>query len=166
MLVAYDYIIEADDKDEAVRQVDEADLPNLGDTSYIDQSFEINHDSIDEIDPPIFVFGSNLAGRHGLGAAKTAHEKFGAVMGKGVGRTGQCYAIPTKDKDFSVLPIDRIKVYVDNFISYARENFNLRFYVTKIGCGLAGYTEEEIAPLFDACPSNCELRFFKEEELL
>lgn len=91
----------------------------------------------------IFVFGSNLRGHHAGGAAKIALEKFGAIMGKGVGLQGNSYAIPTMQGG-----VDTIKPYVDGFIKYAKEHRNLHFYVTKIGCGIAGFKEEEIAPLF------------------
>jgi hypothetical protein len=96
----------------------------------------------------IFVFGSNLAGRHGAGAAYTAYVKFGAVYGVGAGRTGQCYAIPTKDYNINTLPLRVIEEHVNAFYRYARLHGNLTFLVTPIGCGLAGYTYEDIAPLF------------------
>lgn len=91
----------------------------------------------------IFVFGSNLQGNHAGGAARIAKEKFGAVMGKGVGLQGNSYAIPTMQGG-----VDTIKPYVDDFIEYAKEHRNFHFYVTKIGCGIAGFAEEEMAPLF------------------
>lgn len=95
-------------------------------------------------DDEVFVFGSNLAGHHAGGAARTALEKFGAVYGQGVGMQGQSYAIPTMHGG-----IDEIKPYVDEFIDLAREWDQTTFYVTRIGCGIAGFTDEEIAPLFD-----------------
>ena len=91
----------------------------------------------------IFVFGSNLRGMHGGGAAYVALRKFGAVMGQGVGLQGQSYAIPTMQGG-----VETIRPYVDEFIQFARENPNLTFLVTRIGCGIAGFTDEEIAPLF------------------
>ena len=91
----------------------------------------------------IFVFGSNLAGQHAGGAARTATKYFGARWGVGDGRTGQCYAIPTMQGG-----IDTIKPYVDKFIEYTRNHPELQFLVTPIGCGIAGFKEEEIAPLF------------------
>jgi hypothetical protein len=91
----------------------------------------------------IFVFGSNLEGMHGGGAARIAHQKFGAEWGVGVGPTGKCYAIPTMHGG-----IDTIKPYVDDFITYAKEHTNQHFYVTRIGCGIAGFTDEQMAPLF------------------
>lgn len=91
----------------------------------------------------IFVFGSNLAGHHGGGAARIAHRKFGAEWGVGVGITGQCYAIPTMQGG-----VETIKPYVDKFIELAREWDQTTFLVTRIGCGIAGFTDEQIAPLF------------------
>ena len=91
----------------------------------------------------VFVFGSNLAGMHGGGAAWVAFRKFGAVMGQGVGPQGQSYAIPTMQGG-----IDNIKPYVDAFIDYAKAHPESFFYVTRIGCGIAGFTDSEIAPLF------------------
>ncbi len=96
----------------------------------------------------IFVFGSNLNGMHGGGAARIAHEKFGAKWGQGVGLQGKSYAIPTMHGG-----IDKIKPYVDEFIEFAKKNRNLIFLVTKIGCGIAGFKEEEIAPLFEKSTS-------------
>ena len=96
----------------------------------------------------IFIFGSNLRGRHGAGAAKKALE-FGAVMGKGVGFKGRTYAIPTKDENIRTMPIEAIEPYVKQFIDYASKNQHLTFLVSKIGCGLAGYSPDDIAPLFE-----------------
>jgi hypothetical protein len=105
----------------------------------------------------IFVFGSNLAGVHGAGAAKFAHEHHGAEYGVGVGRTGNAYAIPTKDERIKTLPLDRIALYVSEFLDYARAHPDLEFEVTKIGCGLAGYREYQIRPMFAGSPLNCHL---------
>ncbi len=91
----------------------------------------------------VFVFGSNLGGFHAGGAARVAVDKFGAVWGQGVGLQGQSYAIPTMHGG-----VDVIKPYVDEFIAFAREHNELKFLVTPIGCGIAGFTVEEIAPLF------------------
>ncbi len=91
----------------------------------------------------VFVFGSNLRGAHGGGAARVAVECFGAVWGQGVGMQGQCYAIPTMHGG-----VDVIKPYVDEFIAFAREHREMKFLVTPIGCGIAGFTVEEMAPLF------------------
>lgn len=101
-------------------------------------------ENITELEPDdIFVFGSNLEGMHLGGAARTAVEKFGAIMGQGVGIQGQSYAIPTMQGG-----VDTIKPYVDQFIDLAREWDQNTFYVTRIGCGIAGFRDEEIAPLF------------------
>ncbi len=96
----------------------------------------------------IFVFGSNLAGMHGGGAARTAVEKFGAVWGQGVGLQGNSYAIPTMQGG-----VETIKPYVDEFIAFAKEHKELQFLVTRIGCGIAGFSVEEIAPLFKEAQS-------------
>lgn len=91
----------------------------------------------------VFVFGSNLKGIHRGGAARVAYNKFGAVWGQGVGMQGQSYAIPTMHGGTDV-----IAPYVDEFIQYAKDHQEKKFLVTPIGCGIAGFTEEEIAPLF------------------
>lgn len=96
----------------------------------------------------IFVFGSNLSGIHGKGAAKTA-LKWGANWGQSEGLQGQTYAIPTKDKNIKrSLNVVEIKTFVEKFIQFAKNNPNLEFLVTEIGCGLAGHKPEDIAPLF------------------
>ena len=100
---------------------------------------------ITELKPnEIFVFGSNLAGMHGGGAARIAMEQFGAVWGEGVGLQGQSYAIPTMQGG-----VDTIKPYVDEFIAFAKVHPEYTFYVTRIGCGIAGFTDDQIAPLFE-----------------
>ena len=91
----------------------------------------------------IFVFGSNLEGMHGGGAAYFAFRKFGAVMGCGVGKRGQSYAIPTMQGG-----VETIRPYVDEFISFAKSHPEFFFYVTRIGWGIAGVRDKEIAPLF------------------
>ncbi|MDE6512400.1 MAG: ADP-ribosylglycohydrolase family protein [Muribaculaceae bacterium] len=101
-------------------------------------------ENITELGPDdVFVFGSNLAGHHAGGAARVARQRFGAIEGQGVGMQGQSYAIPTMQGD-----VETIKPYVDDFIEVARECDQNTFYVTRIGCGIAGFTDEEIAPLF------------------
>ena len=97
----------------------------------------------------VFVFGSNLAGRHGAGAALFAAKNFGAKYGVGEGITGQCYAIPTKDYNIQTLPLDHIDSYILTFLIRALKNPSLTFLVTEIGCGLAGYKTSEIKSLFD-----------------
>ena len=104
----------------------------------------------------IFVFGSNLAGRHGAGAALTAKMFYGAKRGNGVGMSGESYAIPTESYAIKTLPINIIKGFVDGFLEYARATPQHTFLVTRIGCGLAGYKDEAIAPLFAGAPDNCQ----------
>ena len=91
----------------------------------------------------IFVFGSNLEGRHAGGAARLARRSFGAIMGQGVGLQGNSYAIPTMQGG-----VETIRPYVDKFVAFAKEHCDLRFYVTKIGCGITGFSVWDIAPLF------------------
>ena len=107
----------------------------------------------------VFVFGSNLAGKHEAGAAKLAHDSFGAQYGYGKGMTGKSYAIPTKDKDLRVLFLKEIRPYVEEFIEYAKLHSDIHFLVTKVGCGLAGYTVRDIAPMFAKarCVQNIHL---------
>lgn len=105
---------------------------------------EYTPENINQLKPnEVFVFGSNLAGRHGGGAARAARQKFGAIMGQGVGLQGQSYAIPTMQGG-----VETIRPYVDEFINFAKAHPELKFYVTRIGCGIAGFKDEEIAPLF------------------
>lgn len=108
----------------------------------------------------VFVFGSNEAGIHGAGAAKQA-LKWGAVKGIGFGMRGQTFAIPTKNKHLQTLALKRIERYVNKFKSKARmlykHGFKYKFLVTEIGCGLAGYKPEDIAPFFKGCTPNVYL---------
>ena len=109
----------------------------------------IASDRIDTLEKDeIFVFGSNLKGEHLGGAAKAAHNRFGAQWGIGVGLTGQTYAIATMQGG-----VETIKPYVDQFIEYAKEHQEKKFLVTRIGCGIAGFKDEEIAPLFKKATS-------------
>lgn len=103
----------------------------------------------------ILVFGSNEAGIHGAGAARYAYQKEGARYGKGYGHHGNSWAIPTKDIDIGPMPLSRVNDYVRGFIAYAQGHRKLNFKVTCIGCGLAGFTHAEIAPLFKDAPKNC-----------
>lgn len=103
----------------------------------------------------VFVFGSNLGGRHLAGAAKVALKRFGAVLGKGYGLQGNSFAIPTKDRRIQTLPLNIIEQYVDMFKEFAQENTQLTFYVTKIGTGLASLPDESMARLFLGSPKNC-----------
>jgi hypothetical protein len=99
---------------------------------------------ITELKPSeVFVFGSNLAGMHGGGAARVAMERFGAIWGQGVGLQGQSYAIPTMQGG-----VETIQPYVDEFIAFAKAHPEYTFLVTPIGCGIAGFTAQDIAPLF------------------
>jgi hypothetical protein len=107
---------------------------------------EFTPDRITELKPKeIFVFGSNLAGAHGGGAAWLAYNRFGAIWGQGTGLQGQSYGIPTMQGG-----VETIRPYVDEFISFAKTRPDLKFYVTQIGCGIAGFRVGEIAPLFQA----------------
>lgn len=109
------------------------------------------------LEAKIFVFGSNLSGIHGAGAAKFALQNHGAIWGQGFGPQGNSYAIPTKDEGIVTLPIWRIAPFVKEFMIYAQQHPELKFQVTRIGCGLAGYTDKDIAPLFKEAPLNCAL---------
>jgi hypothetical protein len=110
---------------------------------------ETTPDAISELKPnEIFVFGSNLAGRHGGGAARLAYEKFGAMMGVGIGPTGKCYAIPTKDMSIETMELHDIEPHIKTFLQYAAAHPKKKFYVTQIGCGLAGLTPAQMAPMF------------------
>ena len=116
----------------------------------------------------VFVFGSNLAGRHGAGAAKFAREHHGAVYGQGVGFQGSSYAIPTKDRTLALLPLDRIAFYVNEFTDFAIAHPEMKFQVTPIGCGLARGNEtreervREIAPLFKRARNYRNIQLPKE----
>ena len=117
---------------------------------------------INHLEPnEIFVFGSNEAGIHGGGAAKTAQEKFGAIYGVPFGLMGQSFAIPTKDKNLETLLLSTIQIYLESFIKFAIDNPQLKFYLTKIGCGLAGYTTNNIKSTLwkavDSATNNGEL---------
>jgi hypothetical protein len=98
----------------------------------------------------LFVFGSNLAGIHGAGAAKIATHYYGAKWGVGFGKTGKCYAIPTKDAVIQTLSLEEIKVFVEEFAAYTHTS-GKQFFITRVGCGLAGYKDKDIAPLFRKC---------------
>jgi hypothetical protein len=118
---------------------------------------EYTPENITKLEPnEVFVFGSNLAGRHGAGAAKIAMQKFGARYGIGIGLQGNSYALPTKDLDIETMPLYDIGLEIERLLQFADKNRHLKFYVTKIGCGLAGYKVEQIAKLFAkwCIPSN------------
>lgn len=104
----------------------------------------------------VFVFGSNESGFHGAGAAAYAVKKYGAQIGIGFGPTGQAFAIPTKSWDILYsLTVEEIKHYVDRFFEYAKIRKDHEFVITQIGCGLAGFSPNVIAPLFKNAPMNC-----------
>jgi hypothetical protein len=107
----------------------------------------------------IFVFGSNESGIHGAGAAKTAYMKHGARYGFSYGHCGDSWAIPTKDVDVLTMPLERIAQYVQGFLAYAKGHPKMGFQVTRIGCGLAGLKDTDIAPMFKGASMNC---FFDE----
>jgi hypothetical protein len=115
----------------------------------------------------IFVFGSNLAGRHGAGAALFAKLHRGAVYRQGEGRQGDSYAIPTKDENLHPLALSVIAEHVRWFIAYAQRHPELQFELTPVGCGLCGYTPQAIAPMFKTAPGNVvlppEFRFILDE---
>jgi hypothetical protein len=113
----------------------------------------------DRTKPPVninwvFVFGSNLAGIHGAGAAKEAFNTYGAVWGEGVGRFGQSFGIPTKDEQIKSMSLNQIEPFVELFIQYAAKHPELKFFMTRVGCGLAGNTDAKIAPLFKNATIN------------
>ena len=103
----------------------------------------------------IFVFGSNLSGYHGAGAAKIAYEQHGAVWGVGEGLTGNSYALPTKDLRLVEMPLRDIREHIQTFVEFAWTHDDLEFQVTRVACGLAGFKDKEIAPLFINSPKNC-----------
>jgi len=105
----------------------------------------------------VLVFGSNLAGRHGLGAALDAARDWGAVEGVGEGRTGMAYALPTKDHHLAPLPLDRIAEAARRFLAYARAHEEHRFLLTRIGCGYRKLTDHQVAPLFHGAPPHVVL---------
>ncbi|WP_234265096.1 A1S_2505 family phage non-structural protein [Hydrogenophaga sp. NFH-34] len=103
----------------------------------------------------VYVFGSNLAGRHGAGAAKAAHVNFGAKYGVGEGPTGKAYAIPTKDRHLKTLSLDEVRDGILAFINFAHSKPETLFFITRIGCGLANFDDDDIAPCFVGAPENC-----------
>lgn len=135
-------------------QVREALLRERGNEAVPDDGHPTH---IDGVAPPpgaVFVFGSNLAGRHGAGAAKYAAQHCQAEYGVGIGRTGNSYAIPTKGNQLEVLPLSDIYGHVKQFITYAKQNPTQQFHLTRVGCGLAGYRDTQVAPLFIGVPKN------------
>ena len=114
---------------------------------------QVTSENIQELkENEIFVFGSNMKGFHGAGAAKIAYEKFGAEMGKCMGLMGNSFGIPTKDYDYRItLSLVEIEAAIKEFIKFAKDRTDLIFYVTQIGCGYAGYKPDSIALFFKEC---------------
>lgn len=103
---------------------------------------------------PIFVFGSNESGIHGAGAARVARDLYGAKLGVGFGPMGRCWAIPTKNWKVESLDLEAVRHYIKRFKEYVASSAE-QFFITRVGCGLAGYRDEEIAPMFIGSPANC-----------
>ncbi len=103
----------------------------------------------------VFVFGSNLAGYHAGGAANAAAKQYGAEWGVGEGPTGRAYALPTMGKELERRDLDAIEDSVELFIMHARTRPDERFFVTRVGCGIAGFQDDQIAPMFVGAPENC-----------
>lgn len=103
----------------------------------------------------IFVFGSNLAGRHGKGAALYARNHRGAIYGQGEGLQGESYAIPTKDERLRPRELSEIATSIRTFVEFSQRNNQLEFEITPVGCGLAGFLQSVIRPLFEGVGSNC-----------
>ena len=126
-------------------------------------AYRYHQDKALPLNGEIFVFGSNLQGRHGLGAAKVAVDQFGAIYGEGEGIMGQAYAIPTKypfepynkKSLMGVISLSGISLSVDRLKQYATDNPEKVFFITRIGCGLAGHNDASIARLFRESPANC-----------
>lgn len=102
----------------------------------------------------IFVFGSNLQGRHGKGAALYARKHKGAIYGQAYGLQGNSFAVPTKRTPYEFMTLDEVRTWVNRFLEFAEDNPNLEFDLVPIGCNLAGFTKDQIKPLFDNKPNN------------
>ncbi len=118
-------------------------------------NYRYHFDRMEPRSDMIFVFGGNLAGRHGKGSALYAKQHCGAIYGVGVGLQGRSYSIPTKDHQLRILDIDNIVPHILAFKNFAFSRPDLEFFVTRIGCGLAGYQDQDIAPWFYGSPLNC-----------
>ncbi len=105
----------------------------------------------------IMVFGSNHGGKHAGGAARHAFDNLGAIWGQGEGLQGHSYALPTMSADFVPLPLDQIRKHIETFLAFAQGRPDLSFQVTPVGCGIAGFTPDQIGPMFAAAPENCIL---------
>jgi hypothetical protein len=120
--------------------------------------FKYHADATHPHNDEIFVFGSNLSGWHGAGAAKAARDHYGALVGVGVGFTGRSYAIPTKNYLVETMRLDQIAPFIQQFVHVTNSQQQLDFFITRVGCGLAGYKDDQIAPLFANCnPENCSM---------
>ena len=114
--------------------------------------------TLPDSDKTIFVFGSNLSGYHGGGAAYYAYKNLGAEYCKCFGLSGTSFAIPTKDYNvYDSLPLHVIKDYVNKFKEYALAHPELDFFITRLGCVIAGYSDEDVAPLFKGVSNNCDI---------
>lgn len=118
------------------------------------KAYQYHKDGTQPLNGEVFVFGSNKAGFHGAGAAYAAAKYYGAKMGMGFGLCGSSYAIPTKDETIRTMTLDEIKPYVDLFCEAAMANLNVKYFMTRIGCVLAGYSDKEITDLFPIFPKN------------
>lgn len=128
--------------------------------NHLDRIKQKKQEKFPEYHQECFVFGSNESGAHGAGAALEAYRKYGARYGFSYGHWGESFAIPTKDQSIArSLDLTQIRMYVDGFIAYAMGRPEIKFKVTRIGCGLAGLEDRDIAPMFRFAPSNC---FFDE----
>lgn len=124
----------------------------------VKKSRQYHEDGAAPASDQVFVFGSNLSGYHGGGAARAAHKFYGAEWGVAEGRTGRCYAIPTvREHIAGQLGLDDIAASVARFIAHATTKPQDKFLVTRVGCGLAGHQDEDIAPMFAGAPDNCSL---------
>ena len=143
--------------DEIIRIVDEKGVhPNRLDQIVLEQELYRKGQFVHLNDQnSIFVFGSNEAGYHGAGAASYAHKKLDAKFHLGYGRSGSCFAVPTKDHKIRTLPLGSVRAYIQDFIIYAEADWTNLYKVTQLGCGLAGFTAEQIAPMFTRAPINC-----------
>jgi len=108
-------------------------------------------------DPRVFVFGSNLRGIHGAGAARYARNELGAQLGVGIGRTGRCYALPTCEVPGVPVSLESLSEFAGIFLDHARRFPGDRFFLSKVGCGIAGFTEEVVSLLFVGAPENVDL---------
>lgn len=131
--------------------IDAEPLENVLDivTNLHTEFLDYTPENIDSLTPnQIFVFGSNLGGFHGGGAARKAYDDFGAIWGQGEGLQGDSYALPTKDEKIQTLPLYKIKKHVDTLFKVCCMNSDKQFLITKVGCGLAGLSVENIGPMF------------------